>query len=220
MKDYHKVDQKDNMKVTKVEEAVETEKEASPVRAKQAKRVSKPVVKNKQGLLVRLYRGLVGPDGAKGIFEQVKTDIIMPALKNILVDSVKTGIDIAVFKESRPVRSNRVTSGSVYTQPKTNYNRQYSSHVEEVPPRSSRMNRFAEEYLIADRNEAMEILVDLKEAADAYGAVPVADYYDKIGIKTTRSDYDYGWTYESICRAVVAPMRGCYIIKFPQLEVL
>jgi hypothetical protein len=54
-----------------------------------------------------------------------------------------------------------------------------------------------------------------------YDRVSIADYYDLIGVDAQHTDHNYGWTIDSITRAMIVPVRGGgYIIKFPPTEVI
>lgn len=81
-------------------------------------------------------------------------------------------------------------------------------------------NYFIDEYVIENRQNAINVLNSLVEYADKYATVSVADYYDLIDIKTNYKDSNYGWSFEVIKTSSIVPSRGGYSIKFPPVEVL
>lgn len=183
--------------------------------------------KVKKSLIGRLVSGVVGPDGVSGIGEFVNEEIVKPAIKNIIVDAVTSGINMIMYGERGGVsRGNRNYSG--YSRPqgstpqKTNYSSQYTRHNPEPIKRpNERNNRHTvEEYLIEDRYEASNVLTTLISHAELYGNVSLADYYDLIGVVTAYTDHQYGWVFESITRATIITVRGGFVIKFPPLEVI
>lgn len=186
--------------------------------------------KVKRGLLGRLFTGVMGPDGASGIGEYVNEEIIKPAIKNIIVDAVTSGINMIMYGDrggvSRgPNRTNYSNSsrqyGSVTQQHTTNTSRYTRHQPEPVQARvETRPRHGVEEYRIVDRADAVHVLVALTENAEIYGHVSVADYYELIGVASVYTDNDHGWRADSIARATIVPVRGGYIIRFPQVEVI
>lgn len=222
MKKYNEVEQTDNMKIKEEvsEERVE-KKTLEKVVSVQPKKV-------KRGLVGRLVSGVLGPEGAAGIGEYITEEIIKPAVKNLIVDSVTSGINKLMYGDKvgggyRPYNSGgyqRQSYGGGYQ--RTNYSSRYTQHnPEPAQPRTAgRPRHGVEEYLIEERNDAAHVLVTLTENADMYGHVSVADYYDLIGVASVYTDNQYGWTIDSINRASIVPVRGGYIIKFPPVEVI
>ena len=216
--DYHKVEAKDNMKVTTVVDASKSE----PKREKAKRVVAVTPVKQKKGLVKRLFGGLFGPDGIRRIGSYVATDIVLPAVKNMLADSLKSGVDMALFGEHRPSSRGYSRSSDVQPAPKTNYAAISRSRTASTTDRgtTNRMGKYVDDYIIGDRMEAIECLDQLTELADRYNSVAVADYYDMIGVRTHFTDNNYGWTIDSIKHASIASVRGGWVIKFPALELL
>lgn len=213
---YHNIEPKDNMKVDKPKEEVGLKE-----RPKMNKIISSTPIKPKRGLIRRLLDGMLGPDGFRRIGEYVGQDIIIPAVKNVIADSVKSTVEMALFGESKPSNRNTYTSArdSVrYVQPKTDYTNRHS--VTKPVERTVRTNFHVKEYVITDRFEAAEVLNTLIEAADMYNSVSLADYYDMIGVEPDFTAENYGWTIDTIIKATILPTRGGYIIRFPQLEVI
>ena len=192
--------------------------------------VHTPPVKVKRGLIGRLVSGIVGPEGVSGIGEYVNEEIIKPAIKNIIVDAVTSGINMVMYGERggrgtggyRPTTNyQRSTHQSSYQ--RTNYTSRYTQHNAEPvqQPREVVRNRHVvEEYVLQDRHDASHVLVSLTENADSYGTVSVADYYELIGVPSTYTDNNYGWSIDTITRATIIGVRGGYVIKFPPLEVI
>lgn len=225
-KKYNKIEVKDNMAINKEEENKE---EGTPKEEKIQldKIVSTEPKKVKRGLFGRLVTGLVGPDGLPGIGSYVNEEIVKPAIKNIIVDAVTSGINMVMYGEKggphrggyRPHSSSRHNYA-----PRTNYGSNYRSNSASDAQPAERIARPSrqgvEEYIINDRHDASQVLVSLTEYADRYDAVSVADYYDLIGAPSKYTDNNYGWTIDTITRASILPVRGGYIIKFPPVELI
>lgn len=219
---YNEIPVKNDIINAEVEEVVTEKKSLERV-------VNAPPVKVKRSLIGRLVSGIVGPEGVSGIGEYVNEEIIKPAIKNIIVDAVTSGINMVMYGErgGRNTGGYRPTGGYQRTNyqssyQRTNYTSRYTQHNPEPAPtpREPRNRHLVEEYVLNDRHDASHVLVSLTENADAYGSVSVADYYELIGVASTYTDNNYGWTIDSISRATIIGVRGGYVIKFPPLEVL
>lgn len=226
-KNYNEIKAKNNMQVEK--EVVET----TVVEKKELKKVvSAQPKKMKRGLLGRLVSGVLGPEGAAGIGGYVNEEIVKPAIKNIIVDAVTSGINMIMYGEkggpSRGYRGYGGGYGSGYRPPvnynnsrPTNYTSAYTSQQPEPSRQMARSSRhIVDEYVIEDRYDAASVLTTLTETADMYNTVSVADYYDLIGIESQFTDNSFGWTIDSITRATIVPVRGGYILKLPPVEAI
>lgn len=218
MAKYHEIKVKDNMKIDNNEEEASKPIEKKPL----TKLVDAQPKKRKRSLFGRLASGVLGPEGLPGIGSYVSEEIIVPAIKNIIVDAVTSGINMVMFGErGGPSRHHSYSRQRTTYRPNTNYTSRYTSSSPEPADRRVRPAKYGvEEYVIEDRFDAAHVLTTLTENADMYGTVSVADYYDLIGVPSQYTDNQYGWTIDSISRASILPVRGGYIIKFPPVEVI
>ena len=224
-KKYNEIEAKNNMEVEKDDN---NEEVVAPKEKKQLDKVVTTQPKRvKRSLIGRLITGVVGPEGLPSIGAYVNEEIVKPAIKNIIVDAVTSGINMVMYGEKGgPSRSRGNSySGSRNYRPNTNYASNYNRNSNHEPAQPERyVNRTSrsgvEEYIIGDRHDASQVLVSLTEYADRYDAVSVADYYDLIGAQSKYTDNNVGWTIDSITRASIMPVRGGYIIKFPPTEVI
>lgn len=187
--------------------------------------VSAAPKKVKKGLMSRFVSGVVGPDGVSGIGEYVNDEIIKPAIKNIIVDAVTSGINMIMYGDRGAYRGPYRPSGSYRGRDHQPNRIDYSTRREpEREPRNSKRSRSPrygmDEYKIDDRYEASHVLTVLTEHADRYGSVTIAEYYDLIGVEPAFSDYEYGWTIQMIARATIVSARGGFVIKFPPPEAI
>lgn len=176
-------------------------------------------VKQKKGLMGRMFKSVAGPDALNKIGDYITRDIIIPAIKNIIADSITSGINMALFGDSKPIRSGQ--TGGRYTEPKHDYSKVSRAVVRDTINSSVKTNKYAEDYLIPDRLDALQVLQALVDYAERYDSVSVADYYDMLDVKAPYTLNNYGWMYATIAsEARVVPVRGGYVINFPPLEVI
>ena len=178
----------------------------------------------KKGVIERLVGGLLGPNGIRAIGAYVGHEIIVPMVKNAFVDSMTTGINMAVFKDQpQPNRRNNPGWNNRQHQNtnRVQYNQSYQNNQVKQYQSSNTMSTVytIREVVFPNREEALMILDSMMNEIDKYGQVSVADYYDWIGIgDSTFADVSYGW--EDLNRARVVSVRGGYAISLPPVGVI
>ena len=215
--DYNKIEAKNNMDIsnTSVEEKKVDRRKHDPIVTKAPKKV-------KKNLLERLVVGLIGPDGLPAIGSYLVKDVIGPALLQMTVESLKTGIDMVAYRGNQPPvgRSpyNPYTS-NVAHRPATNYGNKYVSATPAPTPVATTRMR-VEQYTIQDRNEAWGIVEALAAAAEAYNVVALSEYYELLGVATSYTHHNYGWDAGDISKVQVQPVAGGFTLKFPPVRPL
>ena len=199
--------------------------------------VKKLPKKHKKGVIERLVIGLIGPDGIKSVGTRIQEEVVVPAIKNLVFDSlsgvqdaISASIQSALFgrdnvdHQPRDYRSTRNYGGSSnkYWSGPSSYQSRKPSRTgfghpvdkDEVPE-----SRALSDYVIETRVEAIEVLNGLREQIMEYNSARLADYYSLMDIKSTNyTDNDFGWT--DLSKARIQSVRGGDVIKFPALEVL
>lgn len=201
--------------------------------------VSKKPKKHKKNLMERLVVGVLGPDGLPSITSYINHEIIVPAVKNIIVDGITSGINMMMFgAEQRrngqggvpPHNYGGPSQNHWSSPPRTNYSQNYrpggtppqnattyATRPAVAPARSANQ---VEDYIINDRHEAIGVLDALVEQINTYGNATVADYYDMIGVESRYTDNTYGWTVNDVQYMKIVPARGGYSVYLPQVSVV
>lgn len=239
--DYNKIQAKNNMEVGKgVESQGNPEHKNNDVSSERPKLqsvVGKAPKKVQRSLFSRLISGVAGPEGVSGIGGYVAEEIVKPAIKNILFDTLTSSVSMFLFGERG--MANRHRGYNNYNAPRNDYTRSYNSqpparpsndrYYNNQPPRDDRNNaaprnvsRYGvDDYTIDSHHDASHVLVALTEYAEKYGSASIADYYDLIRVPTQYTDNNHGWRHDAISAARIVPdRRGGFIIKFPPAEVL
>lgn len=182
------------------------EVDAEPTKTKSV--LDYEVTPHKKSFLERLSGGITG---------YLTTEIVIPAIKNIIVESVTSGINMAVFKETTPRSYGSGSGPSRYNKRDytKNYDRSTYRPAENRSPKVRASNR-VDDYIIRDREEALEVIHSLIGFASRYGSASVADYYDLINVETTYTDGSYGWMEEDIRHVTIRPVNGGYLINLPK----
>ena len=178
-----------------------------PEEKKVDKVVSGEVKKQKVSRLQKFANAVVQED-VKSIRSYIFEDILVPAAKRFIRDSV----DAVLYPGGGPKRE---SNG-----PKVSYRRYWDDRDRDDrrPYRSGgRSSAFSfENYSISNRGEAEEVIRELLNIARRYdGVVSVADFYDLLGVEDGNyTNNRYGWTERDISDSYVKPARdgGFYIV--------
>lgn len=190
--------------------------------------------KYKKGLMERLVVAVIGPDGLPSIGRRVNHEIIVPAVKDMLYETLTTGLHMAVFKGQDTGRGSSKHTGSrnsVYESSRqaapTQYTNRYRSAntqrttVTREPEPSDMYRRnggYVDQYLIKDRGVAQDILNAMLDRLSTYKQVSVADYYQMMEVPSVWTDSDIGWT--DLRSARIGVVRGGYVLELPRVEAL
>lgn len=139
----------------------------------------------------------------------VFTEVLVPALKNMLSDMIQNGTDIILFGESRGgSRRSRRIDGSNYVS--------YSSYADDNRrPVYSYGGRYrVDDIILESKADAEDVMDNLIETIDKYGVATVADLYDLIGKSSQYTDNDYGWTDLSLSKT--RPVREGWLLDLPK----
>ena len=155
---------------------------------------------------VRKFRDVFISEDISNVKFYVLMDVLVPAIKNAIVDIVTDGVNMIFGTGS----GRKKTSGSNYV----SY-RDYSRETKRDDNRVS-SGRFAyDDILFPSRGEADAVLEQMDAIIEEYGYVTVADMYDMADLNAPYTGNRYGWT--SVRRAEIVRVRGGdYIIKLPR----
>lgn len=178
----------------------------------------------KPGLMTRLVRGILGPNGVRAIFTYLGKEVVAPAIKDTIVNSITTGVNMAAYGEDRgrynsPGWNNPYRSGvSGRTNTYTNYSSSYHNNDTRETRGLNQPDRIKDIYLFS-HEDAQIVLDSLRQDILNFGYARLADYYDYAGQPSTNyTDNAYGWRNLNTVR--IMPIRGKYIIALPPVEVI
>lgn len=201
--DYNSIKATNVAKVQSKEEAVEksTQQNVRPTVTS--------VTHKKKGLIERLVNVTVGPDGFSRIGGYITHQVVGPMLRDMLASSAKTAIDMTFYKDGR-------------SNSQTNYTSAYSQQKRARPvapnygPTESTIS--VENCLFASRKEAEDVLVYLRRQIEIFGQVPIAEYYETVGLQNDFVAQTHGWI--DLSTAYVLPTNSGFSIIFPPTESL
>lgn len=175
-----------------------------------AKVVKGEVVQTKKNKVQKVAETFFGGD-LRDVASYVVKDVIIPAAKDMLYDTVSQGFSRLIFGEIRP-RNNSANRG--YTS-YSSMSRDRSTGRRAIEARNR--NDF-DDITFRDRRDAEAVMDTLRDTIDQYGLCSVADLLKASGISPRYTDYDIGWS--DLARASIARCRDGYVLNMPRTESL
>lgn len=178
-----------------------------PVPEKKIEKVVQGEVRSKKKSGLQKITDAFVPDDVANVKSYIIEDIVVPAAKEILLDSVKAILGINGKNGNKQTPASRVSYRQYYN---NDSRRNYSSGGNR-----SRNSYDFDDIVIDNRGEAEEVLDRMEEIITTYGLVSVADFYELVGVPSNYTDNNYGWS--NLRNAYVDRLRdGGYIIKLPR----
>lgn len=151
-------------------------------------------------------------EGVDNVGDYVVFDVIIPTLKEMVVNSVSDGINMLLFGETKRGRSSSRNSRSGYVQ--------YESYSRNRDRDSGRRAQFDfSDIEFETRADAIDVLDAIEDTISMYDVASVSDLYEFAGITPRPTDNNYGWT--SVNTAEILMKRnGSYILSMPRPKPL
>lgn len=182
---------------------------------KEIEKVVTGVVIKKKPSLGQRFKALFFGGDAKGASRYIAADVLLPAIRNLVVDATTKGIERMVYGES--ARSIR--------RPGFDYRSrvQYNSPIMRPEVRSARLpdqtrysRREPNDLVLASREEAELVLERLIDILDKYEVASLADLYDLTGLPTSHTDNKWGWF--NLNSADIRQVREGFLLNLPPVE--
>ena len=178
--------------------------------------VSGEVITRKKSISSR-FRGIFFGGEFKGAVRYILSDVMLPALKNLVVDATSKGVERVVYGErgGRPRYDSRTPLVSYNRAP----DRYRSVMLPDQPPYSNRQlsrKQEAGDIILISREEAELVLEGLSTILDKYDIASVADLHDLVGLPTTFVDNKWGWT--RLGGSSIKQIREGFLLELPPVE--
>lgn len=183
--------------------------------------ISGEVVTKKPSLGTR-FKETFFSDDIGGVGRYLVLEVLLPAARNLVVDSVNKGIERAIYGDTM---SHRRRADPMY---RYSYNRSPLDKEprrgylpDQPPPRPTHASRGVRkqavgDIIIASRDEAEIVLERLGDLIDQFDFASIADLYELLGLPHTYIDNKWGW--DDIKDSDVRQVREGYLIMLPAAE--
>lgn len=198
----------------------EDDRGSKPERPKVKKVTKGKVVQRKAPLGKRLAEAFGAREG-QGIFDYILCDIIIPATKNMIIDSISDGVAMAFGEAPRRRRRSR-DRGTRYDYDRVSYrddDRRDDRYSDRRRARESSRVRDYEDLLFTSKDDADDVISKLVDLIDQTGEASVLDLYEAAGVDAP--DYavgNYGWF--KLGSAYPRRVRDGYVLDLPKPQVL
>lgn len=176
---------------------------------KKVEKVVSGSVKSKKKNGLQKITNVFVPEDVDDVKSYIFEDIVVPAVKDIILDAVKAVLGV-----------NNTYKGRSSTAGKISYRKYYDDRDRRDRDTPSQIKRAYDydDIVIENRGDAEEVLVRMDELIATYGLVSVADFYDLVGVSGNYTDNKYGWT--DIRGATTVRVGDGYMIKLPRVKPL
>lgn len=193
-----------------------SEKQQPRAEKKLAKVVTGEVVVKKKSL-GRKFKDVFVEADFRSVVRYVISDVLIPAARNMIVDSTQRGVERLVYGDKAVQRRSFGSAGRIsYQSYQTPVSRSYSSPASRMAPAigSSRASR--DDVILADREEAELVLERMGDVIDQFEIVTMADLNELLGLPTSHVDYKWGWM--DIRGVRILQVREGYLIDLPPAD--
>ena len=151
----------------------------------------------------------------KNIIDYVVGEIMVPALKDMIMDSFQEGMNRTFYGNSRSSRRSRISSTT--TSNHTPYHRMSSPNRDRpIPIRRVRTGYDFNEIILETRADAIDVIEKLRADIERYQIVSVRELYEAVGETFSPTDNNFGW--DDLSTASVRHTNSGYLLVLPQPE--
>lgn len=181
-------------------------------RVKAEKAVEGKVVVRKQPWYKKAVRSMVAED-ATNVGDYLLVDVVVPAVKTLILNIVSQGAERALYGSSRP--KTRGGGSSFGSSLRTRYHDAPTERPRVLDSRTRATHDFGQ-IILETREEAVNTIALLDQRIDEYGSVTVADLYDILGVSGSYMDQKWGWV--TLREADVRQHRDGWRLDLPPTE--
>lgn len=174
--------------------------------------VSSEVTVKEKSLGGKLAETFLSEDVAN-VKTYILKDVIIPAIKDTIVDIVKNGIEMMFYGDTKIGRRDTRSSGGTYVSYSSYYQPTSRSRTESSGD-SNRNRNNSRDFIFASRGEAEKVLDTLCEIVAEYQAASVADLCQLVGVTGEWTDNKWGWF--ELGSASVKRVHGGYMLDLPK----
>lgn len=184
--------------------------------------VRTPGVIKKPTLGSRMRETFAGED-AKTTGAYVFFEVVIPAVKAMVFDTITQGADRILFGGRDVIRSGMANAPRT----RTNYNKISTDNANRYPGRNfegggrelsrqSRTSHNTGDIFLETRGEAETVLDTMMDLISRFGWVSLSEFYSLCEVTAEFTDEKWGWS--NISSAQIRPSRGKYVILLPSPE--
>jgi hypothetical protein len=192
-------------------------KKAPEPKEKNIERVTRSEPIRRKKSLGRKFKDVFFGGDAKSAGRYVVYSVLIPEAKNLIIESVREGIEKLVRGDSYRRRNSPYSSPRGYFSYDKVPTRQ---DTRQEPPRPlsarARSRHDFDEIVLQSRPEAEEVIERMFDIVGRYDTATVADLYDLVGVRSSHVDHKWGWS--DMRGAGVVRVRDGYLLELPDVQ--
>lgn len=151
-------------------------------------------------------------EDVSNVKSHVVSDIVIPAVKKIISDIVKDGIDMVLYGVTGRPKS--YSDG--FRAPYVDYNKVSVRRDDRRPANTQPASNIPsyDNIVLNNKGDAELVLSTMDDIIDSYGEVSVAALYELVGLKSRYTDNNYGWV--NLGNARVTRVIDGYLLDLPR----
>ncbi len=192
-------------------------KPGKPEKKEVEKVIQGEVIQKKKSFSTKFKEVFMGGE-LKTASKYIASDVLLPAVRNMVVEATSRGIERLIYGDSAPPRRSGYGPGGRinYNRPTERYGPQQRAYLpgqsQQIQPRRSDIA----DIVLMNREDAELVVERLGDIIQAYDVVSVADLYDMLGLPSTYVDNSWGWS--SINYVNIRQVREGWMIDMPRIE--
>lgn len=180
------------------------------------------VIQKPKGIRYKMKEVFLGGNFTTAM-QYVTADVLLPALRNLILDMVSKGTERLIFGDSyyrrsgydpRPRISYQNYGNPIYRDPRLVSDIRANLPDQRRPLRQNR--RDVNDIILSSREEAELVVERLIDVIDRYQVVSLQDLHELLGLPSSHVDQKWGWTY--LNNVQIRQVRDGHLIELPPLE--
>lgn len=148
----------------------------------------------------------------------VVSEVLLPALRNLVVETVSKGADRLIYGDSGHRRRPASYSPRIQYNNPINRGASRTAYLPDQKPidKWAQNRKTFEDVIVVSKSDADTVVERLTDIVDMYDVVSVADLQELLGLPSSHIDNKWGWTH--LASIEVRQVREGWRISFPPLE--
>lgn len=190
---------------------MESKKGKKTNQKKEIKKIVNGSVKTKNKSFLSKVAEVFVPDDIDNVKDYILYDVMIPAAKKFLSDSVDAILYGGSSKRSRGI-ADKITF--------IDYNKRYNRDRDRdrYSRSESRGVHSSTDVILESRADAEAVIMAMEELIDEYTVATIADFNELVGVTGQYTDNNYGWM--DISSARVIGVRDGYVIRMPKAALI
>lgn len=166
--------------------------------------------KKKKSEITKIASAMIS-DEVRGIKEYAIYDVIIPVIKDTIVQLVESSVQMIFLGEVRSRSSRRSSTGSSRVSYSSYYDDRHKDDRRDSRRSSARISY--DDITFEYKEDAVDVLERMDEIAEQFGVVRLSDFFEMAGeTGNGPTDHNYGWT-STKSATVERDRSGVYYIK-------